>query len=316
MRGCFIAILPWLLNALSLVMAFDPPTATERVRAIGSTDHLPELLRRAFDAGDDFAPLPKPQPGDWLAVHEETGQSFDQFLRSKPNRPGNTRRKLYLLPLGEFPPDRSPALPSLQEFAAAFFALPVEVLPTAALDVSRITTRINPHTRQRQLLTGDLLRLLRARLPADAFCLLGITMEDLYPQPNWNFVFGEASLRERVGVYSFARYDPAFYGEPRSADHSQLLLRRCCKVLAHETGHMFGLAHCIWFHCLMNGSNHLAESDARPLHLCPACLRKLHASVGFDVVNRYRSLRLFCEKAGFDDELRWLDNRLRWICPP
>jgi archaemetzincin len=35
-------------------------------------------------------------------------------------------------------------------------------------------------------------------------------MEDLYPDPAWNFVFGQASLRERVEVFSFARYDPAF----------------------------------------------------------------------------------------------------------
>jgi len=96
-------------------------------------------------------------------------------------------------------------------------------------------------------------------------------MTDLYPEPSWNFVFGQASLRERVGVYSFARYDSAFYGEARDRDYETLLLRRSCKVLAHETGHMFGLAHCIYFNCLMNGSNHLAESDRRPLHLCPVC---------------------------------------------
>jgi archaemetzincin len=58
-------------------------------------------------------------------------------------------------------------------------------------------------------------------------------------------------------------------------------------VLEHETGHMVGLAHCIYFNCLMNGSNHLAESDRRPLHLCPVCLRKLQWSIGFDVVARY-----------------------------
>jgi hypothetical protein len=33
----------------------------------------------------------------------------------------------------------------------------------------------------------------------------------------FNFVFGQASLNDRVGVYSFARYDPAFYGYTRAA---------------------------------------------------------------------------------------------------
>src|SRR5208337_989956 len=97
---------------------------------------------------------------------------------------------------------------------------------------------------------------------------------------------------------SFARYDPAFYGEQRGKDYQIILLRRSCKVLAHETAHMFGLAHCIYFRCLMNGSNHLAESDARPMHLCPVCLRKLQTSVGFDVVHRYQNLRWLDDKIG------------------
>jgi len=48
----------------------------------------------------------------------------------------------------------------------------------------------------------------------------------------------------------------------------------------------------------MNGSNHLAESDARPLHLCPVDLRKLQWSIGFDVVERYRRLLDFCRQEG------------------
>jgi archaemetzincin len=161
-----------------------------------------------------------------------------------------------------------------------------------------------------QILTGDVLAFLKARLSADAFCLVAITMEDLYPEPSWNFVFGQASLRERVGVYSFARYDPTFYAEPRLVGNEMLVLRRSCKVLAHETGHMFGLAHCTFFNCLMNGSNHLAESDRRPLHLCPVCLRKLQWSIGFDVSERYRVLERVSRAAGFSDEADWFNHRI------
>jgi archaemetzincin len=64
-------------------------------------------------------------------------------------------------------------------------------------------------------------------------------MEDLYPDPHWNFVFGQASLQDRVGVFSFARYDPFFYGESHSSQYQELLLRRSAKVLVHETAHMF-----------------------------------------------------------------------------
>ena len=188
----------------------------------------------------------------------------------------------------------------------------IVALPALNLTGIRVTRRRNPSSGQEQILTTDVLELLRIRLPDDAFALLDTTMVDLYPDPQWNFVFGQASLRDRVGVYSFARYDPKFYGETRP-DSRQLMLRRSCKVLAHETGHMFGIAHCIWYRCLMNGSNHIGEADSRPLHLCPVDLRKLQWSVGFDITKRYRNLLAFDAEAGFEDEAQWLESRLRFI---
>jgi hypothetical protein len=64
----------------------------------------------------------------------------------------------------------------------------------------------------------------------------------------------------------------------------------------------------------MNGSNHLAESDMRSLHLCPVVdLRKLYESVGFDVLERYRRLLEFSQDVGFEDEARWLKGRIAFI---
>ena len=140
--------------------------------------------------------------------------------------------------------------------------------------------------------------------------MLGVTAHDLYPHDTWSFVFGEALVDERVGVISIARYDPRFYD--KSAD-PVLLLCRSCKVLAHETGHMLGLLHCVFFNCLMNGSNSLAESDRRPLHLCPVDLRKLHWSLGFDIVQRYRHLLAFWRDAEVDTEAQWIERRLEFI---
>ncbi len=297
-------------------MGFEIPGEQQRLRAIGSTEGLPATLKKALDPGDDFAPVPAPGPHDWLAAHPEPGQSFEQFVGSRPNRPDKKRSAIYLQPLGEFRQGSAPPLEVLREYAAACFAMDVRVLPRLDLGTARITTRRNPTTHNRQLLTTDILAVLRNKIPNDAFCLLGITMADLYPEPSWNFVFGQASLRERVGVYSFARYDPAFYGQPRDKDYDKMLLRRSCKVLVHETGHMFGLMHCIHFRCVFNGSNHLAESDARPLHACPVDLRKLHYSINFDVTGRYAALLRFYRKAGFDDEADWTKARLEWIVGP
>ena len=310
MRSATLAV----LALPCIAVAFTPPTENTIKAAIGDLSQFPPVPRRAFAFGSNaFQPIPSPGPEDWLAVHHESGQTFDQFIASRPNRPSGERKVIYLQPLGDFALERSPDIDKLQKFAAVFFEMEVKTLPTIAIDKSRFTTRRNALTDQPQILTSDVLTFLKKQLPADAFCLLAITMEDLYPEPSWNFVFGQASLRERVGVYSFARYDPMFYNQPRNPDYQTLLLRRSCKVLAHETSHMFGLAHCIYLNCLMNGSNHLAESDRRPLHLCPVCLRKLQSSIGFDLLKRYTALAGIDRALGFTDEADWLDERIKVI---
>jgi archaemetzincin len=60
----------------------------------------------------------------------------------------------------------------------------------------------------------------------------------------------------------------------------------------------------------MNGSNHLRESDRRPLHLCPVCLRKLQWSIGFDVLERYSAMERGARNNGFGDEANWLRDRI------
>src|SRR5437867_9579356 len=206
---------------------FTRPGAKERLDAIGPRNHLPELLRRALEPDEDFVPVPVPGPNDWLLNHREEGQSFEAFLWSRPHRPDVNRRKLYLQPLGNFIPSESPSLERLKAFASAFFALEVNVLPVLDIAGSAVTKRQNPYTHNRQLLTTDILALLRRQLPRDAYALLGITMEDLYPYPSWHFVFGQAALRERVGVYRFARYNLRFNREEVS-DFDKLILHRSC----------------------------------------------------------------------------------------
>lgn len=305
-----------LLGSLALFSGdekgFVPPGPKERLQAIGVTSDLEEPLRRALRPDASFfAPLASPGPSDWLAQHPESGQTYQEFVDSRPLRPTKERRKIYLLPLGEFQGDRRPELELLREHAAAYFGLEATLLGRLSLEDAELTSR--RHGGRRQILTGDILRLLRQKLPRDAFCLVGVTLEDLYPGPGWNFVFGQASLRQRVGVYSFARYDPTFHGErPRKGDRRKIL-RRSLRVLVHETAHIFGLRHCVYYRCVVNGSNHLKESDSQPLHLCPVCLRKLQSSCGFDVAARYRSLERFYRKAGFVKPADWIRRRLEVV---
>jgi archaemetzincin len=295
-------------------MAFAPPGPDEWTRAIGPLNGVSADLRRAFTPNDDFEPLPAPGRLDWLNVVRERGQTFERFARTSTSRPDDTRRHIYLQPVGEFALASAELLGTLQRFGAAFFARDVRLLPAIAVGTGDIKTRRNRYTGVLQLNSRDILRLLAGRLPPDACCLLGVASDDLYPHDTWSFVFGEAIVDDRVGVFSVARYDPGFYDQP--ADDPTLLIRRTCKVLAHETCHMLGMRHCVFFNCLMNGSNHLAESDRRPLHLCPVDLRKLHWSLGFELVGRDRRLAAFWRGVGVGDEAAWIERRLATVLDP
>ncbi|MBI5525483.1 MAG: hypothetical protein HY897_04045 [Deltaproteobacteria bacterium] len=292
---------------------FAPPAEAERAKAIGDTSALPTALRRAIEPGDDFSPIRRPKPGDWLAEHLEERETYDAYVERGFNKATGIRKVIYLQPIGEFPKGTSPPLDVLKAYTAAVFGLEVRILPVLDPAAQKLTRRKNPHTRKEQILTGDILEWLSRKIPKDAYCVLGITMIDLYPEPSWNFVFGQAMLTGRVGVFSFARYDPAFYGEKRGADWKKTLLKRSLKVLAHETAHMFGLGHCVYFECIENGSNHLGETDARLMHLCPVCLRKLQKSAGFDVAAQHRALEKFYKDRGFAEEAAFVAPRLKRI---
>lgn len=316
MRRSPVLLLFAVLGSLvsSKALAFEPPNASQREAAIGRIDALDPVLRRAFSAPSElFSPIPKPGPNDWLTSQPESGQTFARFLAEKHARPTSKRGTLYFLPIGDFPADGAPSLGKLSQFASAFFDLKVSILGKVPVEKVPAKKRFNPDTRKRQLLTTDVLEWLKELLPDDGFSVIAVTMTDLYPDESWNFVFGQASLSEHTGVFSFARYDPAFFGEPRPQNWPQLVLERAAKVLAHETGHMFGIEHCVYFHCLMNGANHMAETDASPLHLCPMCLRKLHSSVGMDVSRRESRLGDFFKAQGLAVEADWSAKRLKQL---
>jgi archaemetzincin len=115
------------------------------------------------------------------------------------------------------------------------------------------------------------------------------------------------------GRHAQPRADPLFWNEETGEGTKTLVLQRAAKVLTHETGHMFGFAHCTHFECNMNGSNNLPEPDGAPMHLCPVCLRKLHHGLGFDPGARYQRLSEFYLAHELKEEARWLENRLNAI---
>jgi archaemetzincin len=198
-----------------LIAQFVVPSKPERAAAAGSLDGLDPPLIRAFSDDGEFAAKKEPQEGDWLSSHEEAGQTFEQYLESKPNRPEAGRRTIYILPIGEFDAEQAPILPSLREYSAAYFQpMRVWILPAAEEDEVKARSRVNGNTGLKQWNSMDILHWMHGRLPADAYAMIAVTMTDLYPEESWNYVFGQASLKRGVGVFSFARYDPRFWGDP------------------------------------------------------------------------------------------------------
>lgn len=286
------------------------PEAAPEVRTAAPEPVAAPTPELALDASA-YPKLGPPRPGDWRAAHpDDVANDFDEYVASDPVRADDERRVLAFLPVGEFDATQRGAVDAAAEFAGLWFDLPVRVLPAAALTDEPEQFRVRPAAAgpagARQYRTSWFLNaLLPDRVPDDAVVLLGVTMADLYPNARWNYVFGEAHLRRRVGVWSLARYFPEFWDEPRDEASLRLALLRTLKVVVHETGHTFGLEHCTLHACAMNGSNSLDETDRAPLHLCPECLRKLAWNRGFDVAARFERLAAFLDARGLADEAAW-----------
>jgi hypothetical protein len=67
---------------------------------------------------------------------------------------------------------------------------------------------------------------------------------------------------------------------------------RSMKTACHELCHVFGMTHCPYFECLMNGSNLMNEADQKPFMLCPICLRKLETYLNLKdrLPERYKAM--------------------------
>jgi archaemetzincin len=254
-------------------------------------------------AAERIAPLSvalgKPKAGEWLDKHPEAGQSFADYRASDPNRPDARHTTMYLQPLGTFDADQEKLLGATADLLGRFYGVPVNTRPAIALDrIPAEARRVHPPWGDAQVLAPYVLELLQEERPADAVAVLALTTADLWPGTGWNFVFGQASLQERVGVWSLYRQ-----GDPKS--EFTTCLRRTLKTAVHETGHMLGIRHCTFAECCMNGSNHRAEADARPVWFCSQDEKKVWWSCKLQPTERYQRLAEFATAHGLDAEARF-----------
>ncbi len=216
----------------------------------------------------------------WSSNHpKEKLQTFDNFI-ARTVRPNPKLNTIYIQQIGDLTKSQEKVIDAVCEFLQVFFNSPVKRLDPVGLNaIPQNARRTHPQWGDKQILTSYVLNnILLPKRPKDAIAVLGLTTSDLWPGEGWNFVFGQASLVERVGIWSLYRY-----GNPDTDEASYLkFLLRALKVALHETGHMYGIEHCISFRCCMNGSNSLPETDDAPLAFCSECSAKIWYRTGVD----------------------------------
>lgn len=99
-----------------------------------------------------------------------------------------------------------------------------------------------------------------------------------------------------------------------SAELAALWLGRVCKTASHELGHCFGMGHCRYYACIMQGTANIAEDMRQPPYLCPVDLAKVLTAAGASEKGRYKALLDFCARWPKDRMFAafhaWLEMRL------
>ena len=142
--------------------------------------------------------------------------------------------------------------PSLATSVSTASRAPLATLPLADVQLDA----------RGRVLVADLVRAAR-RADSDSARLLVVTSVDL-AVPECASLFGFTDRRRGVAVVSTARLE-----DQDSARASA----RLGNVIAHEAGHLDGLAHCESDRCLMHTASTVEELDRRPEARCGRCPR-------------------------------------------
>jgi archaemetzincin len=236
-----------------------------------------------------FRKLPPPEPGEWLWVFPEKGQTFAEYRAAGPVRATAGRKVVYLAPFLTRRARDPEMLSTIGALLKASFAAEVRVLPPRPLPSGSYVRA------RRQVSALALAPRLVAELPADALFVLAVTDRDLFVG-NLSHAFGWGSMELRVGVLSTARLGAE--GRPAVAR------RRTMTLALHEAGHLLSIPHCTFYRCLMNGALTVEEADARPAVLCPVCRAKLCWNLGIDPGARERALAEAFASAGMERDAK------------
>lgn len=121
-------------------------------------------------------------------------------------------------------------------------------------------------------------------------------VEDMIPkaptmhQKSWSKV---GAMRAAVDAASrFTGY------EDEAKEVQALWFARLARTVSHELGHCFGIAHCFYYACNMQGTAGMKEDVRQPPYLCPVC----EAKVGHAIVEELY-------KGGVNKKATWVTQR-------
>lgn len=237
-------------------------------------------------------------PGDhdyqgitWNELFKEPGESFEAYISGY--KWGTAIRSIRIYPLGP----KTRTLGDAVELAATFLGTAFSSTVTVMDPLDPPTGAYNTHFDQYDANTVLNGMMYNEEIDRIDHLNMAITDTDMYAG-RLNFVFGYADYVNHVGIISLARLggrkDPS------------LFQRRLLKLVRHEIGHMYGMAHCTHQSCVMRGANSRAEADSTPLSLCPSCAAKLAYRLGDDGKERNKALEAFY-RTHFSD---FLESRL------
>ncbi|XP_060082305.1 archaemetzincin-2-like [Ylistrum balloti] len=247
------------------------------------------------------------------------------------------RRLIYLVQVDDFPdflnnfrvPFHSEEITIFdlaEKFLGVFFTgMTVKWIQSLSIAERKwdITSRHHKKTGKFQYLVTDFFPLLANICPKDGYCIMGLIWSDLYPKEELNFVLGEAHNSFKSGIVSFGRFEPKTYIEGIHQDIISVtteVVWKLLKCLSHELCHLFGMAHCDFFGCTMNGSGSVKDAMDQPLFLCPVCVRKLQHICKFDILERYENMEKFLVEMNkqfpserWNRSMVWIQNCLKYL---